>query len=58
MQQKPTLIDDLVGTREQRRGNFEAKRLSGLEVNHQLKLGRRLHGQVGGLGVRPSRGSV
>ena len=31
------------------RRNFEAERLGGLEVDHQLELGRRLHRQVGRL---------
>jgi hypothetical protein len=38
----------LVGTHEQRGRNFEAKCIRGLEIDHQLELGRRLHRQVGG----------
>ena len=46
---KAELFDHLVGGREQRLWNFEAQRLGGFEVDHQLVLGRRLHRQVGGL---------
>src|SRR5215475_3739780 len=42
-------FDHLVGGREQRLWNFEAQRLGGFEVDHQLVLGRRLHRKVGGL---------
>ena len=40
-------FDDLVGEREQRGEYFEAESLSGLEVDHQFELSRRLHWQVG-----------
>jgi hypothetical protein len=39
----------LVGTGEQRWWHLEAKRLGGLEVDHQLVFGRRLHRQIGRL---------
>jgi hypothetical protein len=41
------LLDDLVGSREQRRRNLEAKRLGGLEVDHQLDFDGLLHRQFG-----------
>ena len=44
-----TLFDRLIGLREQRRRDCYAECLSGLEINHQLVLGRLLHGQVGRL---------
>src|SRR5262249_979756 len=43
------LFDHLVGTGEHRRWNCEAKRLSSLEIDYQLILGRRLHRKIGWL---------
>src|SRR6516162_10032838 len=43
-----TSLDHLVGGREQRRRHLEAERPSGLEVDHQFVLGRRLNRHVGG----------
>jgi hypothetical protein len=37
------LFDHLVGTREQRNWRVEAKRLGGVEVDHELEFGRILH---------------
>src|SRR6516162_6111803 len=42
-------FDHLVGDREQLVWNLDAERLSGLEVNHQLELGRLLDRQIGRL---------
>src|SRR5262249_42925408 len=44
---KRQLLDHLVGAGEQHRWNFQAEGLRGLEINHELVLGRRLHRQVG-----------
>ena len=42
-------FDHLVGAREQGRRDFEAERLGGFEINHQLELGGLLDRDVGGL---------
>jgi hypothetical protein len=42
-------FDHLVGAREQRRRDFDAERLRGLEINDHLELRRPLHRQVSGL---------
>src|SRR5256885_10608380 len=43
------LLDHLVGTGEQHRWHLKAERLRGLEIDHRLGFGRRLHRPVGGL---------
>src|SRR5262245_6145410 len=43
------LFDHLVGAGEQRIRNRHVNCLRGLEVDHQLELGRRLYRQIGGL---------
>ena len=43
---KPTLFDHLVGAAEQHWRNIEAKRLGGLEVDHQLELDWALDGKL------------
>jgi len=42
-------FDHLVGERAQRRWNFEAEHLGGLEINHKFVFRRRLDRQVTGL---------
>ena len=43
------LFDHLVGTGEKRWRHGKTKRPSGLKIDHQFKLGRRLHRQIGRL---------
>src|SRR5262249_39889074 len=45
-QQTASLFDHLVGTGEQRGRHFEAKRLRGFEIDHQLEFGWLLDRQV------------
>src|SRR5690349_12665137 len=46
---KGSISNYLVGKREQRRRDFKAERLRGLDIDHQLEFARLYHGQVGGL---------
>jgi len=48
-QQTAALFDQLVGAGKHSLRNNNPERLGGLEVDHQLVLGRRLHPQVGRL---------
>jgi hypothetical protein len=41
-----SLLDHLVGGREQRRGDCDAKCLGGLEVDREYKLSGQLYGQI------------
>src|SRR5712692_3896223 len=43
------LLDHLVRLEEERRGDREAERLGGLEIDDELELHRPFHRQVGGL---------
>ena len=46
-----TLFDDLVGALEERLGNCQTKCFRGLEIDHQLELGRLKDRQIGRLGA-------
>src|SRR6266704_3681612 len=43
-------LDHLVGEREQIVGDFDAERLGGLQVQHELEFGQLKHRQIRGLG--------
>jgi len=42
----PALFDHLVGTGQQRRRDFEAKRFRGFEVDHKLEFGWLLNRKI------------
>src|SRR5262249_10367567 len=46
VQQIWSLLDHLVGAREQCWWHFQAESLGGLEIDHQLELNRGLHGKI------------
>jgi len=48
---KKSLFDHLVGAQQERFGDRQPERLGGIEVDHQLKLGRLLDRQIGRLGA-------
>jgi hypothetical protein len=51
------LFDHLIGAAEERERDREAKRLGGVEIDHQFELRRLHHWQVGGfsfLRIRPA----
>ena len=43
-------LDHLIGSCQQTRRNSDADLFGCLQIDHQLKLGRLLHGKIGGLG--------
>ena len=45
------LLDHLIRPLQERRRDRQAKRLGGLQVDDQLKLGHLLDGEIGGLGA-------
>src|ERR1700730_910102 len=49
--ESPRLLYDLISPREQRGGHIEPEDLRGLQVDHQLVLGRLLNRQVPGVGA-------
>src|SRR5216683_851448 len=51
MSAEAPLFDHLVGEGQQCRGNFQAERLSRLEIEHQLEFGWLLDRQIAGLGA-------
>src|ERR1017187_6596544 len=50
-QQTASLFDHLVGNGEHARGNGEAERFRGLEVDHELEFCRLNYRHIGGLGA-------
>src|SRR5262249_11996494 len=50
------LFDDLVGTQQERFGNFQSKRLGSCQIDDEIELRRLLDGKIGGL--RPAQNFV
>jgi hypothetical protein len=48
-------FDHLVGACEERRRDFDAERLGGLKIDHQIELDRQLDRQIGGLAWNAKR---
>ena len=54
MQQRPVLFNHLIGACKQGRGHLKTERLGGIEIDHQLELGRLHHRQIADLDETPA----